>query len=304
MQSFNTLRTRSIAIPSAPRETSSGKSENPKPRRDSGKNAKPATRPGFTLVETLVCVAIVASLGTIATVGARKAIASAKTANEIQAGRQLIIAYLGNASENQGALMAGIDPEATATDSLGNVWPGYVAKRYPARLAESLGYQFRGSVCVNESEKWADDFYSATVYPAFGMNSTFVGGSYRETEPDPERDAERFGNFCIRRLSQEDSPGRQMVFVSARSHSGHGTAKAGNFYVRSPYLKGRRWDQDFDEKRPSLRWGNVDPRHSGQAVAAFLDGSVRLLGKPQLQDMRIWAKGAREADDPAWSMRR
>ncbi len=252
----------------------------------------------------MVCVAMVASLGTIATVGARKAINSAKTTNEIQAGRQLISAYLSNATDNQGVLMAGIDPEAAATDSLGNVWPGYVAKRYPARLAESLNYQFRGSVCVNESEKWADDFYSATVYPAFGINATFVGGSYGESEPDPERDAENFGNFCIRRLTQEDSPGRQMVFISARSHSGNGTPKAGNFYVRSPYLKGRRWDQKFDVIRPSLKWGNVDPRHSGKAVAAFLDGSVRLLGQPQLQDMRIWAKGAREVNDPAWSITR
>ncbi len=211
-------------------------------------------------------------------------------------------AYLSDAADHNGKLMPGIDPDATAKDKNGNSYPAYVAKRYPARLAPVLNWNFSGSVCVNESEKWADDFYRATVSPAFGMNVTFVGGSYRESEPDPDRDAEQYGNFCIRRLFQTDQPAQQMVFISARQSRGGKNTTPGNFYVRSPYLKSRRWADQYDSEDSALKWGNVHPRYSGKAVAAFLDGGVRVLNKAEMQDMRYWAKGAREANDAHWTL--
>lgn len=260
---------------------------------------------GFTLVELLVAVAIIGVLSSFIFVGVSKVRIAAKMAREMAAGRSLITAYLTDASDNHGLLMAGIDPDATATDKAGNSYPGYVAKRYPARLAPILNWNFSGSVCVNESEAWADQFYTATVSPAFGMNVTFVGGSFREPEPDPVRDAEKYGAFCIQRLLQADQPSKQMVFISARQSGGGKNAETpGNFYVRSPYLKGRRWADKYDEDSSSLEWGNVHPRYHGKAVAVFLDGGVRTLNAKQVQDMRFWAKGAREADDSEWTLRR
>lgn len=263
------------------------------------KNAKN----GFTLIELLVVIAIVGTLSSLGLIGVNKARTASRMVREIAAGRNLMTAYLADATDHNGVLMPGIDPDASAQDENGNQLPSYVAKRYPARLAPTLNWNFSGSVCVNESDAWADQFYTATVSPAFGMNATFVGGSFRETEPDPERDSEQYGNFCIQRLVQVDEPSQQMVFISARqSLGGKHKSTPGNFYVRSPYLKGRRWAEKYDEKDPSLSWGNVHLRYKGKAVAVFLDGSVRALNESQTQDMRLWAKGARKANDPKWSL--
>jgi prepilin-type N-terminal cleavage/methylation domain-containing protein/prepilin-type processing-associated H-X9-DG protein len=304
---FNTMRMHSIRKERTPeRQEKECKKMPAKDFSESIPSKKKAPRSyprkGFTLIEVLIVVTIISSLAAIATVGARKAISSAKAVIEVNAARQLVAIYVGNAADHNGRLMAGLDPDSTAVDGQGNAWPGFVSKRYPARLSESLSHNFSGTVCVNKAEDWADNFYKATVHPSFGINATFVGGNFREAEPDPERDAEQYGKFCIERLSDADSMAEQVVFISARSYSGYGDPIAGNFYVRSPYLKGRRWASSFDEKQASIKWGNVDHRHNGKAVGAFLDGSARLLNETQVQDMRIWAKGAREANDPQWSI--
>ncbi|MGE9267055.1 MAG: type II secretion system protein [Verrucomicrobiales bacterium] len=257
---------------------------------------------GFGLVELLVVIAIIAVISALGLAGFTKAKEAARMAKEVAAARTQMTAYLSYASDHNGRLLPGIDSSVRAEDRRGMSYSGMIAKRYPARLAPALNWEFEGSVCVNQSEEWADNFYMASVFPAFGINATFVGGWFDEREPDPDRDADKYGHFCIRTLLQADSAGEQLVFASAWMSAGVKgmETKEGHYYVLSPNLGQRRWGQKYDEDDASVKWGYVHPRYGNRAVAAFLDGGVRMLGVSDLQDMRYWAKGARQSNDPNW----
>lgn len=127
--------------------------------------SKNVKRNGFTLVEILVVIAIIAVLTGVSTVVARNMVNSAKAANAVSAGRGLMAAYLGCASDHNGKLLEGVDPDGEALDMEGNPIPNFIAKRYPARLAPYLGDHLGGVLGVNKSDEWKQDFYSISVSP-------------------------------------------------------------------------------------------------------------------------------------------
>jgi hypothetical protein len=65
----------------------------------------------------------------------------------------------------------------------------------------------------------------------------------------------------------------------------------------SPWL-GKQWQEDS----LSGDFGHLDLRHKEKAVVARLDGSVQLMEAKQLRDMRNWSLGAKENNDPGYSV--
>ena len=208
-----------------------------------------------------------------------------------------------------GRLLPGIveDPSLIglpeAVDRAGNPLGGYLAKRWPYRLAPYFNYEYPGVAVVNDS---LTDYrkqttpamaeYIASVQPSLGLNTTFVGGNYalHHGEPRIDTDAETYGNFCVTRLGQAIKPGSLIVFVSAHFKTSAGSAPGaqGNFYVLSPQLFSQRWSDKFDSNAPLDRFGHVHPRWNKKAVAVNLDGSSTLLGEEDLKDI---AQGKAEA---------
>lgn len=262
-----------------------------------------------------------AVLASLITVAAKSGLENAKSARELGAARNVMSAYLAYAGDNDGRLLPGIveDPSEigfpAAVDREGHKLGGYLAKRWPYRLAPYFDYQYPGVAVVNDSladyRKQKDAAmaeYVASVQPSLGLNTTFVGGNYsfHHSEPRVDTDSGTYGSFCVTRLGQALKPGKLIVFVSARfkttSGSPSGAGAQGNFYVLSPRLFGQRWSDKFDQNSPSDRFGHVHPRWNNKALAVNLDGSSTLLGEDDLRDMRRWSNQAAERDDANWSL--
>ena len=273
---------------------------------------------GITLVETILSVGIVAVLAGLIVVAVKGVTDKAKSVRELAAARNLMAAYLSYAGESDGKLLPGIVEDPTtighppAKDQAGNPLGGYLAKRWPYRLAPYFNYEYPGVAVVNESladyRKQTTPVmaeYIASVQPSFGLNTTFVGGNYTFHHGEPQvSDSEAYGSFCVTRLGQAVKPGMLIVFVSARFKPTAGSTPGaqGNYYVLSPRLSGERWSANFDPNATSDKFGHVHPRWNKRAVAVNLDGSASLLGEAELKDMRRWSNLAAERDDPNWSL--
>jgi hypothetical protein len=261
-------------------------------------------------------MAILAGLVTVAIKGARE---KARCVLELAAARNVMTAYFAYAADNSGRLLPGIieDPSAigmpAALDRSGGNLGGYLAKRWPFRLAPYFNYEYPGVAVVNDSladyrkqKTPAMAEYVASVQPSLGLNTTFVGGNYsaHHSEPRVDKDSKIYGDFCVTRLGKAFKPGTLIVFVSARFKTASGSAPGapGNFYVLSPRLLGQRWSTNFDQSAISEQFGHVHPRWNKKAVAVNIDGSSTLLDEEELKDMRRWSNQAAEQDDPNWSL--
>lgn len=262
-------------------------------------------RSGFTLVESLVTIAILTVAGSLTVGGIQIARKKAATATEVHAARNLITGYLGHAAENNGQLLAGYLPDPTVTNLEGKPLEFPMNARYPWRLARSLpavkGYLvFNGNESVLEMD---NSDYRVSAGPNLGLNATLVGGHFGSGSPlaPTPRLIDAYGKFHLSHLHESDDPGRQLVFASARS----GKDQPGYFEVRPPNLTGQVWSRGkFKSNSPASAHGFVDFRWGGKAVAAMLGGNVELLDEPQLRDMRRWSHQAARANDPDFTIRR
>ncbi len=260
---------------------------------------------GFTLVEVLAVTAIVAVLAAVTVPVVGKLRGEGLKAQEIAAGRKLIVGYQLYASENDGKLMAGYaDASEEAWDAAGNAVHFPANARYPWRLAPYVDYDEGAFVLTgNDIEgEMSDSHYAASVSPNLGMNVTFVGGDYgssSDLKPSARAFA-TFGNFCAMRMVQVSKPAKLIVFASAR----RAKDEVGNYKVLSPYLGSKRWSNTFDKDRSAEAFGYVDPGFNGRAVAVMLDGHTELLDENELQDMRRWSIQAADEDDPNFTIKR
>jgi prepilin-type N-terminal cleavage/methylation domain-containing protein len=208
---------------------------------------------GFTLIEMLVTLVIVAALSTLTFVGLNCARHRARTAVELHAARNLITGYLNHAAENNGRVLAGYQTDPATTNLDGKLLEFPVNARYPWRLASSV----------------------PAVKGVLVFNATIVGGHFGSGSPLPPtpRIVEAYGKFHLTHLTESDDPGKLIVFASARS----GEGMPGYYEVRPPRLTGPVWSsEEFADRSPASAHGFVDFRWRGKAVAAMLGGNVEL----------------------------
>ncbi len=257
---------------------------------------------GFTLIELLVVIAVIAALSGVTLTATRSMMKSGRRTKELHAARQLMAAYLIFPNDHDGELMRGYD-KTVQKISLANdrVIAGEMCCRYPWRLAPYLGEQVDEMFLLNDAKletngQVHDSFdyqYRLSLYPALGLNAYCVGGY------DDGSQSANFQSDVITHLSQAVHPSKLIVFASARMKQSAGDEEiSGHFLVKPPRLWRTKWTANYDEDKPSSSFGNVAPRWEGQAICAFLDGSVQRLGEKELQDMRHWSNTAADLDDP------
>lgn len=253
---------------------------------------------GFTLIELLVVLAILAVLAGMGSAGLLSAADKARTANETAAAKTLISAYQAAAADNGGRYLAARDTAAlNVLNGQGKpVSNRQVRARYPFRLAPYFNYAIESTLLAGKNRQQLLKVmnlsspsgsmydYGISAFPSFGINRYFVGGT-----------AGQINRECVQSVGQADHS--ILAFVSAGSSEINGYE-----YVRAPGEPSSRWsEEEWTEDSDPSRFGFVHPRHGGKTIAAFLDGSTRLMTMEDLRDMRFWSRRAAQENDPNYS---
>lgn len=260
----------------------------------------PRTRQaGFTLVEVLVVIAIIAVLATVCLSVSTRMKKSGMTVKELNAARNLTGAFALASQDNNGTLPYAVDNMAPSfsidgSGFKGGVIHGAAAHRYPFRLAPYFGFKFEDITVIDKKLQYTLDkldTYAVSLMPSLGINAYGVGGYREEGEREPIVGA-------IRQMNNAIAPERMIAFASARlSHQDLDGIAPGFHMLTPPKTPGGDWSPRYSEENPAS-WGNLDLRHNGKAVVGYLDGSCGTLGKEELTDMRRWNNEAARLNDP------
>jgi len=283
----------------------------------------------FTLIELLVVIAVIAVLISILAPSLSRARQLAKQTREMNASRQLMLAFTCYTGDNRGAVLVGFPSEAMVSsgmivnDDKGNRLFGLSAQRYPWRIAPyfagSFGALYDNPKILSDLRN-ADSAYEqmgvhypyiVSLYPSLGMNMALVGGSDKHGAND-KNVVKVIGTPYVSRIDEPRRPSRLLTFVSGRgdeqaSLPGMGKIE-GNFWVEPPYWLKKQWAEVYqvnplNAKNPTqavsvqANSGNVSLRYAGKAVASTFDGHVEMLGWSDLNDMTRWAD---KATSPDW----
>jgi type II secretory pathway pseudopilin PulG len=259
------------------------------------------------MVELLVSVTIIIILAGLAYGGVGKAISMAHKAREINAGRNLITAYLNYAADNNGQYMPGMDYTVNQlTKPNGErITMAHTCQRYAFRLAPYFNYDIDNILLagnngeaikkINHGSTSGSMYdYLVSVFPSFGMNIYFVGGQIDAMG----RNA--YPNDCAGTQAYAAS-----ILVFATAGTTDGNIRVEGFNLLTPpnltvsCWSGVKWKTGIDPGS----FGNVDARYNGKALCVFLDGSVRELTISELRDMQLWNKNAAEQQDPDYMVR-
>ncbi len=247
----------------------------------------------------MVVIAVLGLLAGVSMGAYQKTMAKASLATEVNAGKNLVQAYLFAATENEGRYLVAYDSTARnqpLMNAKGRPLGMPEAKcRYPFRLAPYFNHQMDGTILVNRNEAQIIQMmgpsgtmydYGLSVFPAFGINRYLVGGRVNASG------SVEYPTECIQTIAQaEKSP---IVFISAGT-----TDVDGYEYVTPPHGPRGQWSAaNWTKDSDPVNYGYVAARFGGKAVAAFLDGSVRVLSIEELRDMRLWSRNAALENNP------
>ncbi len=264
---------------------------------------------GFTLVELLVVVAIIALLLAILLPALGSVRAQAARVREMAAANQLIVAYHAYSNDYNGALLPGVAQfEPRLLDSRGGQLGEEIGRRYPWRIAPYVNDDLRALVI--DKARYAEYAalpdvpdgrggyqYAFSNNPSFGINGMYLGGTGK---------AGINAAGIVRLATRADQithPARLLVFASARGgdHTGEAngpTIVPGHHLVLAPRLPVsdllyQRESITWNDERPPDAYGHLDLRHDSKAVVANFDGHVEMLGLTAreytgLRDSRRW----------------
>jgi len=253
-------------------------------------NRRFRTQPyGFTMVELLCGLAVIAMLAALVVGALGAAQKSGMKASEIAAGKTLMMGYHLYATENGGSLLPGyISNPGEVQGAHGEPLSGQPASRYPWRLAPYLNYNYKAAFLATKQKiaNPSELTYMVSLVPSLGVNGVYVGGDEGSPmNPFNPRAAARYGDFCVLRLNQAVKPSQLIVFASA---------------VYSDVRMGGKQQGYFKVEYPDR---NVDFRYNNKAVVACLDGHVELLTREEMRDMRRWSNLHAQSDDPNFAGR-
>ena len=269
----------------------------------------PSTSKGFTVLELLLVLSVIAVLMGIIIPVAGSVSRKAREVTERNGARQAITAWTAYAFDNNGRILPGYKADLTYFTPEGvkvtpelteSGWP-VAGRRYPLRLAPYLDNNF-DVIYVNEQkavlnqmrDQSPDDYlYAVSVSPSLGLNSTWMGGDENDGCFNPTL-TQLLGRIHSDRISTIKNPSKLIVFASSRS--GAGSNSEGYFRVSSPTFSSRRWQDEYDED-DAASFGNVSGRWGGSSIVATVDGAVDSLTLEEMDDMRRWSD---RADAPDW----
>ncbi|MEM8954151.1 MAG: type II secretion system protein [Verrucomicrobiota bacterium] len=252
----------------------------------------------FTLIELLVVVVIIATLSALSFPIYNKVTKRAYMAKEMTAGRSLIGATLAYATDNGGEIVRGLDQthapmKVTSGPYAGITVSGPEVARYPFRLGLYFDHNFEGTTIINSRLKQImseqGSSYIVSLLPAFGINGENVGGVFSA--------GSTANSDCVTNIQQIHDPSRLIAFATARiEHEDFDGMAPGFHLVSPPKSAAGSWSGSYSDSNASS-WGNVDLRYGNKAIAAFMDGSLRLVGDEEIKDIRLWNNEAAKNDD-------
>ena len=212
---------------------------------------------GFTLVELLVVVAILAIvLAALLPVLSNLREASNR-AREMAAARSLMAAWQQYAHDSAGAVLPGYRAGLSAYDAqrrtIAAQTIGITANRWVWRLAPYLGHDFN-ALYIGEHERmlrelelsdYSNYLYQTSVFPSFGLNSVWVGGDENFGGYNTAF-LNLYGKFYVTRLGEIDRPAELIVFGSARGQDSMRVVD------RSPWAGGTPSPSRLTESRSTI----------------------------------------------------
>ncbi len=272
---------------------------------------------GFTLVELLVVVGVIALLLSLLMPAMARCRLAAQRVKAIAGVRELLMGYTQYHQQHRGALLPGYTPPTlagrpvTVTDRRsGHTFGLPVADRYPWRLAEYCGNVWavlHGDGPVPPLPARDDaagaalmKAYTLSLSPTFGLNAVFLGGHTGFAGfGGPTGDLPNTGRHVAFRASEIRRPGELIVFAESQTRNYPlGDPSAGLHYLTPPRAIGEKWrirNGKFELLFAGIM-GIPQGRYGDRTVVGFFDGHAELLRPDELADMRRWAPRASSHD--------
>jgi len=253
---------------------------------------------GFTLLELLAVIAIIALLVSVLLPVIGKARQHARMVVELSAVRNLMFAHTFYSQDHQGRFIPGYDTKARASGPQGQTLSFPQNARYPWRLVPYVDKTLKQTVLVHQrleevqQDNGQYDTYAVSVMPSFGINGEFVGGTWG----GPYNNWLVNVGVTVTRTAQAFRPADLIVFASARGGLS-GTDPVLGYHMIQPAYGAEYHEEDL----PSV-FGYVHPRYDQSAVVSFLDAHAATLDIDQLQDMTRWSNAAARSGDPDWTL--
>lgn len=271
-------------------------------------------RRAFTLVELLVVISIFALLMGIMLPALGRARAAARDLRSRSDLRQLITGYTAYQNDHNGDVMLGYPPNTFNGNTVTIKYEGMtfgppVSQRYPWRLVPYVSGVWdvlHDHAAVPELPRSDEPAsvafgraYMLSLYPAFGLNDVYVGGSaaghgYIGTAPNQTPNVGQhvvFNNNDVRRTSELIVLGDSQV---RNIYPQPDNPEEGYFRLTAPHANGEQWravGHDFQLITGSIM-GIPQGRNGPDAGMSFFDGHVESLSPEELNDMRYWANNA------------